>query len=152
MNGKPPGVYSKLSREALVLMAGAYFGLYFLREAGILQEPIIKAQLGTESTKELSAHIEENSRLLEDIHSGLAPRDNNLVPQWSALRQNVDHLNLGVDRLTKALDRNSNAMNELRWEIQQNETPIIRSSENKPPPPKGWLQRLSDWFTWDSAG
>jgi hypothetical protein len=94
-----------------------------------------------------------NAHMLQDLHSGVAPRDAALVPQWHALRQAMERQAEATEKLTRALDKNTSS-NYYRL----GDPPRMEAITEDDLPPhelfhqQSWIERLSDWMLWDAAG
>ena len=70
--------------------------------------------------------IEKQRKLIHDIANNLSVVDSNLVIVIRALTKNNPHLSVEIDRLMKATENSSHAINslrELRTIISENPTP-----------------------------
>ena len=142
--------YNKVSREGALVLGVVWLAFQFAERAGYAKPPPIEADI-RDMTPETAALLRGGTLMLQELHSGRAPLDHDLVPQWAALRQLMEQQANATEKLTRALDRNASSTSELNYWLQERE-PISVQETLKSPPQRTWFQRLSEWLRWDAAG
>jgi hypothetical protein len=135
------GRLAKANQQLAYALLTTVAALYLGSQAGIISAaPVPVAQVAPLLDPDARAQvlmaaegIQANNRLLQDLHSGISPRDPNLVPQWAAMRTAMDRQLALTSELVAVLKRNADASYTLSRALDANVeclrplTPSVRS-------------------------
>lgn len=146
------GRLAKSNQQLAYAMVTTVASLWLGAQSGVFQtrplpvSPLIDVDARTKLL--LAAEtIQETNRMLHDLHTGIAPRDANQTPQFSAMRTTLDRQAALLSELTAVLKRNADATYRLTMAIEEDEAECLRpmtpSVRSRPGP-----QEATDTSLW----